>query len=436
MHMDPAAVSACFQEVSMRFPRLLLFSILLSGSSLVLSGCSGSGSASSPAKSTTGSTPSLAVAYVYVSSQPTSSSAAQIVAYAADANGLLTSVPGSPFNQSTDSMAVSGGYLVAASMSQADINSYTIGSNGALTLASQFALTQQTGYQTSGNGTCGNVAGFVFDPTGKSLYTAVNNINCSSNNAIDSFAFNSSNGSLSYLGNANIGYEASAAISLLGNDAYAYSALNDACMYGGITSFSRNNTGLLAGTSAVITPQFGPSAPPGATSSGVKLPSYAAGLTATDTSNHVAIGEFPCYALNGVAATELQLASYTADASGNLTTTDTYATMPTTTVDPQDLQMSPSGSLLAVGGVGGLQVFHFNGASSITSFGNVLTTDSISQMFWDNSNHLYAITLTAGSLAVSPGKLHVFTVTDTSASEAAGSPYTITTPTALAVMSE
>jgi hypothetical protein len=168
----------------------------------------------------------------------------------------------------------------------------------------------------------------------------------------------------------------------------------------------------------------------------VKLPSYAAGLTATDTSNHVAIGEYPCYAQNGVAATKLQLAAYTTDASGNLTTTDTYATMPSTTINPLDLEMSPSGTILAVGGVGGLQVFHFNGASSITSFGNVLTTDNISQMFWDNSNHLYAITMTAGSLAASPGKLHVFTITDTSASEAPGSPYTVTTPLSLAVQSK
>jgi len=364
------------------------------------------------------------------------------VAYAADANGLLTNVPGSPFSQNVDSMAASGGYLLGASNSQADINSYMIGSNGALTLASQFALTQQTGSQVSASngGTCGGAGGFLFDPTGKTLYTEISNFNCSSNNAIDSFAFDSSKGSLSYLGNANIGFQASAAISFLGNDAYAYSALYDSCMYGGLTPFSRSNTGLLSGNQADQTPTYGPPAPPGATSSGVKLPSYSAGLTATDTTNHVAIGEYPCYALNGVVATDLQLAAYTADASGNLTTTDTYATMPKTTINPQDLQMSPSGSVLAVGGEGGLQVFHFNGASSITSFGNVLTTDGISQMFWDNSNHLYAITMTPygtlGVTSVNPDKLHVFTVTDTSATEATGSPYTVTTPIALAVQPE
>jgi hypothetical protein len=42
-------------------------------------------------------------------------------------------------------------------------------------------------------------------------------------------------------------------------------------------------------------------------------------------------------------------------------------------------------------------------------------------MFWDNANHLYAISSTAG-------KLYVFTITPTSATQAAGSPYTISHP--------
>jgi 6-phosphogluconolactonase (cycloisomerase 2 family) len=351
------------------------------------------------------------------------------VAYAADAKGQLAPVPGSPFSQSVGSIGASGGYLLAASLSQSDINSYKIGSNGALTLGPQLTLTQQTGGTT-----CGNGGKFVFERTGKSLYAEIDD--CSGNKEIASLAFDSSNGSLSYLGNVNIGTKSSAAISFLGNNKFAYSALNDACLYGGMSPFSLSNTGLVDLTSFVQTPQFGPPVPPGAKISDVKQPSYAAGFTATDTTNHVAIGEYPCYALNGVAVTQVQLAAYTADASGNLTTTDTYATMPTTTINPLDLEMSPSGSVLAVGGEGGLQVFHFNGASPITSFGSVLTTDNISKVFWDNSNHLYAITLNAVPPAVSLNKLHVFTVTDTSASEAPGSPYTITSPIALAVQSE
>jgi hypothetical protein len=407
----------------------------MSVASLVLSGCNNSSmNSTGTTLPPTGADPT--VAYVYVTNQTTSGGPNQIVAYAADASGALTPVPGSPFNLNVGSMAASGSYLTAVSASDPNINSYTIGSNGALALATQFNFQQQTGYQSSINSTCGGMGNLLFDRTGQSLYAGVDNIDCSSNRAILSFSFDSSKGSLSFLGNVNIGSQSSAAISVLGNNAYAYSALYDACMYGGISSFVRDTNGLLDGVSNVITPQFGPTAPPGSSSSGVRLPSYAPGFTAADATPHVAIAEFPCFAQSGVAATQIQLATYTADAKGDLTTTDTYATMPATAVDPQVLEMSPSGSLLAVGGVGGLQIFHFNGANPITSFTNVLTTDNISQMFWDNNNHLYAITLTAGSLTVNPGKLHVFTVTDTAASEAPGSPYTIATPLSLAVKSK
>src|SRR5581483_1948851 len=81
---------------------------------------------------------------------------------------------------------------------------------------------------------------------------------------------------------------------------------------------------------------------------------------------------------NGVVATQIQLATWTVDGSGNLTTADTAATMPGTKVTrPLAMKISPSGTLLAVGGVGGLQVFHFNGASAITAYSDLLTTDSI-----------------------------------------------------------
>jgi hypothetical protein len=163
-------------------------------------------------------------------------------------------------------------------------------------------------------------------------------------------------------------------------------------------------------------------------------------MTATDATNDVAMVEYPCFAVGGVAATQAQLATYTADASGNLTTASTYATMPTLAVsNPMNLEASPSGSFVAVAGIGGLQVFNFNGPGPITTFTGLLTTQNVNQVAWDNSNHLYAITLTGsayGSNAVIPGKLHVYTVTTTGATEAPGSPYTITQPEALAVQSE
>jgi hypothetical protein len=89
--------------------------------------------------------------------------------------------------------------------------------------------------------------------------------------------------------------------------------------------------------------------------------------------------------------------------------------------------MSPSGQYLAVGGTSGLQIFHFNGANPITKFTGLVTTKQIDQLFWDNSNHLYAISRTAG-------KLFVYSVSSTGVKRAPGSPHTIATPQNIIVL--
>lgn len=66
-----------------------------------------------------------------------------------------------------------------------------------------------------------------------------------------------------------------------------------------------------------------------------------------------------------------------------------------------------------------MQIFHFNGANPITKFTGVLTRDQIDQLFWDNANHLYAVSGTSG-------KLFVWTVTSTGVTPAPGSPHSIT----------
>ncbi|MGB7130357.1 MAG: hypothetical protein WBD59_06100, partial [Candidatus Sulfotelmatobacter sp.] len=125
-----------------------------------------------------------------------------------------------------------------------------------------------------------------------------------------------------------------------------------------------------------------------------------------------------------------QLATYTVDSAGQLSTTSTSENMPTTEAGGQagnsssqviDYWMSPSGKFLAVAGTSGLQVFHFNGADPITKYTGLLVSGEVDQVFWDNSNHLYAIGNTAG-------KLWVFTVTATGVTQAPGSPHSITSP--------
>lgn len=385
-----------------------------------------------------------AVAYVYVTGRNAYSGSDQIVAYAADTNGQLTPVPGSPFNQDVGSIAATNAYLVAGTNSGSDINTYTIGSGGALTLGPQFDYSQvdsqigsqiasQSGSQSSV--TCG-MGVDTFDRTGQSLYTEVLCSDGANNyDRIASFAFDSSNGTLSYLGNADTGITFNfPTLSFLGNNQYAYQVYPTGCSTftgGGIFSFARGSNGLL---NAFPTVASRPPTPPGATA-GAGPFGYEPGPLATDSSNHVAIVEDACFFLGG-ANQPVQLAAYTANPDGSLTTSDTYATMPSTPIDPNVLAMSPSGTLLAVGGGGGVQIFHFNGSSSITSFSGVLTTDFINWIAWDNSNHLYALQYPSISSTSPTGNLHVFTVTASGVTEAPGSPYSIPDPLDLAVSSQ
>ena len=117
-----------------------------------------------------------------------------------------------------------------------------------------------------------------------------------------------------------------------------------------------------------------------------------------------------------------QLASYTVNAStGSIVSTNTWEQMPTPAVkNIGSMNMSPSGKLVAIGGNPGLEIFHFNGAAPMTAYSaTLLPTVEIDQLAWDNNNHLYALSYAAG-------QLYVYTVTPTSISEVAGSPYTVT----------
>jgi hypothetical protein len=363
------------------------------------------------AQTSTAQTSKGPVAYVYVASTSANGSTNEIQAFAAAPNGTLTLVPGSPFQEDVGSMAVNGVYLMAASRTTQYINAYNIQSNGSLVFK---AATNYGQYDTPG---CGGAAALVFDHTGSDLYVPQYNYDCS-NSGLASFVVDKSTGVLDYLGVDNTGVKPGVemAPTFIGNNVYAYLAGNDTCFYYTIYGFQRQSNGQLvsANTSYNL-----PAPPP-------QFTRYIPDIGAADPTNHVGFVMFPGEPPGCVNA-PLQMASYTADASGNLTTTNTYANMPTTSiVSPYDMKMAPSGKLLALAGQEGLQVFHFNGANPVTSYTPLLTTDPIGQMFWDNDNHLYAISQLGN-------KLHVFNITPNAYHEAPGSPYSITSPAAIIV---
>jgi hypothetical protein len=354
------------------------------------------------------------VAYVYVAVTPSNSSTNQILAYSVAPDGRLTPVAGSPFTEDVSAMAVNGAYLMAASRLTPEINSYAIQSDGALS----YTATANYGQYNSSND-CGDAGQLIFDHSGASLYIQeFNGSDACANTVVASFAVKKSTGALTYLGTDVTGAFPgdNSAAPFTGNNLFAYTAVNSSCMYYDIYGFVRASNGNL--TSMDFT-HNSPAPPSGATA-------YVPALAAADPSNHIAFTEQPANP-PGCANGPLQLATYTVGSNGDLTTASTYENMPATKiVTATDMKMSPSGKLLAVAGQEGLQIFHFNGADPITKYTGLLTTDPVAQMFWDNSDHLYAI-------SPSTGKLRVYTITPTEFEEPAGSPYEIAQPDNLAV---
>jgi hypothetical protein len=119
----------------------------------------------------------------------------------------------------------------------------------------------------------------------------------------------------------------------------------------------------------------------------------------------------------------VQVAVYTSDSKGHLTTKSTRSNMPQSMLaDARDMKMSPSGKLLAVSGTAGLEIFGFHGSDPVTLYTGLLGNSEIDQMFWDNANHLYAISAGSG------GQLYVFTATPGGVKQAPGSPHSLQFP--------
>jgi hypothetical protein len=360
---------------------------------------------------------------VYVAYTPKNSNGNEIAEYAVASSGALTPLPGSPYSGNVTSMAVNGKYLFGPNKSAPYIETYSINASGELQW-----IAEENYLQTKPGSDCG-AAGDVFpDHTGKSLYLMDFDADCS-NNYYESFAVSSSNGHLSFIGTASGGAPSFEGISLagtfLGNNLYAYTTSNG-CMYNAVWAFKRTSNGALTtwGDSAISNSSGFTVKPPPAVATGANGWCYEE--AAADPSGHLAIGMQPFTGPTQPVGA-LRIGSFTADSNGSLTTTNTAGNMPATGVSyATTMSMAPSGKLLAVGGEGGLQVFHFNGSAAPTSYTPLLTTDTISSAYWDNNNHLFAISQSAN-------KLYVFTVTQTGYSAAPGSPYAVVDPQALIV---
>lgn len=359
------------------------------------------------------------VAHVYIAS------GSHIIALSAAPNGKLTTVPGSPFNYNLGLQGTNGHFLFGFEPNVPIIDSLSMAANGAL------KKTATTNFLNSPAGDCGPFVNFGrglrIDHSGLDLYNMVIGTEFPCPSVFQTFKINDANGKLTSLGYANGVLDGSPNLHILGNNQYAY-APSCAAAFGNspfpdVVPFQRSSTGKLVSANAGVAipaPPLDDSDPNNPT------PGYYCPYDmATDPTNHAAI---TLYALEDTPGEDggnvgygpMVIATYTADANGNLKTTSTYENMAKLPWWPNTMRMSPSGKLLAVG-ANGVILYHFNGGNPVTKYKTLLTSDSVGQILWDNDNHMYV----SGGDTKGAAKLWVYTVTPTTVTLAPGSPYSI-----------
>jgi hypothetical protein len=356
--------------------------------------------------------------------------------YNTASNGSLSLAAGSPFKTIGLMVGINGKFFI--SNGTTIIHVYAMNtSTGAI--GKEVANIDTSIYSGS---ECGTTGPTFLDHTGQYIYLEhYNAIDPNGGSfvcyAIDSYKINATSGQLTFLGSDGWPIDRMEGpplgFTLTANNLYAFAIQDPGYGTQHVISFKRQSAGdLSAHSGAIITdpPTYGSDW------------SWLEFAVTADPTNHLAMSVMQEEGLPTGPYNPPFLASYTIDTTGHVTTTNTYSNMVKPTIWPTSLNMSPSGKLLAVAGdisaaasdenptmSPGLQVFHFNGASPITKYSGVLTSDYIDFIHWDNANHLYA-------LSNSSGKLYVYTVTPTSITKVPGSPFTvpsISKPSALIV---
>jgi hypothetical protein len=328
---------------------------------------------------------SAQVAYVYV---PTNLG---IYAYSASSAGKLTPIKGSPFKETTGlAVGTNGKYFITVGTDW--VHAYAIAADGAL--GSQVS---QINTQNYGGAQCGTTASGKFNHNGIDIFVELAGATDSDGNLvcddIQTYSI-SSKGELTFKGDlvfsSGSTVEGATLPSFIGTNKYGfnlefYSGYDadpgDIPSY--FNTFQSEPSGAL---------EFAPNASVSGPIAGGGNGSYNPYAFTADPTDHLAvmvesgIGSFGCFC---------QMASFT-ETNGKLVSTNTWENMPywpDTWTGP--LLMSPSGKLLALGVAPGIQLFHFNGANPITPYTGIIGESGghISQVAWDNANHLYALNL-------------------------------------------
>jgi hypothetical protein len=320
-----------------------------------------------------------------------------VYGFSASSTGKLSAIPGSPFKPA--GQIIGSNKFQFLTLGQTLIHSYGLASDGAL--QSQLAQMPILDYAGSKCGSATGTDAAVLDHTGKYIYVVLEGGagDCA---AYQSYIINS-DGSFSFDGDTELDWGPSGfdpgLPSILGNESFAYSYYLPGYFQPTLSGFRRESSGTLQ------LMQFQEPLPGGNYS-----PLYP---DASPASNYVVIQLYP----NDT--NPPQLGSFMVDSEGNISTTNTSSSMPTTAFVNPTSTFSPSGNLFVLwadNGAGnpelgnGIEIYNFNGAAPLTLYKTLLNGTPIDQVAWDNSNHLYAF-------SQSNNELYVFTVTPTSVTE-------------------
>lgn len=322
------------------------------------------------------------VAYAFVSTANPNN----VSTLAVSANGSFTHVGTASSPTTIYHLSVTKQFLFGID-NVSNIYTYSISSTGALKLVA----TTNAGNYVSGFSSAYSAAVIQLDASGTTLYTMVGT--SQTNWYLESFKIET-NGELQFLGTSyadpnalnQIRFVQGGQFAMMDgcyNTAAGASFVTDSNDVNDIVTYKHESNGFLtyAGTSNDAPAAQSPY-------------EYCAGLNASDPANHLAVGFTIFNPPGDDIEPGMALGTYTVNTSGTPSTTSDYETMPVTSVfDPYAMSIDPTGKILAVGGEGSFQLYHFNGANPITAYsGMINTNDLIRTIGWDKSSHMYLLT--------------------------------------------
>jgi len=375
----------------------MTYACKISGLAVALALISAASTFSQTATDPQANTTSTTAAHVYIQIQGT---AGAVYGFNSSSTGQISVISGSPFKPAGE--IVGSTPTKFFTLGQTLIHSFGVASNGAIgSQLAQIPILDYTGSSCDGGLKGDDDA--ALDHTGKYVYVMLDN-NGGTCAAYQSYIINS-DGSFSFDGDTvqswSDGTSSDATVpSILGNEKFAYAQYSYLDSGPVVIGFRRESSGTLE------LMQFNENYP------ALNDDYYVSGNPdASPAGSYLVLQLWPS------GGGPRQLASYSVDSAGNLSTTNTASNMPASSFAAPSMTFSPTGNLLAVyedgaegDGKGGIELYHFNGASPLTLYKKLLTGTYIDQVAWDSTNHLYAI-------STAENKLYVFTVTTTAVTQ-------------------